>query len=34
MKVKELYQPISDDHHIVKNIRLYNVLIDKIKYFI
>lgn len=34
MKVKELYQPISDDHHIVKNIRLYDVLIDKIKYFI
>ena len=31
MNVKEKYQPKCNDHHLVKNITLYNVLIDKIK---
>lgn len=33
--VKEIYKPVlQDDHHLVKNIRLYNALINKIKYLI
>jgi hypothetical protein len=34
MTVKEIYQPKHDDHHLVKNINLYNILISKIKNFI
>ena len=30
MKVKELYQPKHEDHHLVKNINLYNILVSKI----
>jgi hypothetical protein len=34
MNVKDIYQPKHDDHHIVKNITLYNHLIDKIFNFL
>jgi hypothetical protein len=34
MKVKDIYQPKQDDHHLNKNIRLYHTLIHKIKDFI
>jgi hypothetical protein len=34
MKVKDLYQPNHVDHHLVKNYKLYDTLINKIKDFI
>ena len=34
MNVKDLYQPTHNDHHLVKHINLYNILISKIKNFI
>jgi hypothetical protein len=30
MNVKDIYKPTGDNHHIVKNISLYNHLIDKL----
>ena len=34
MTVKQIYKPIHDDHHLVKNIQLYNALINKVAQFL